>query len=38
LRVDAVPDIEHKGSVRETSPSAKVGYSNYSYRKDFDRP
>jgi RND family efflux transporter MFP subunit len=36
LRIDAVPDKEHKGSVSEISPLAKVDYSSYPYKKNFD--
>jgi HlyD family secretion protein len=36
LRVDGVPDKEHKGKVREISPLAKLDYSGYPVRKSFD--
>ncbi len=36
LRIDAVPDKEHKGSVGEISPLARVDYSSYPYKKNFD--
>jgi HlyD family secretion protein len=36
LRVEGVPDKEHKGTVREISPLAKLDYSGYPVRKSFD--
>jgi HlyD family secretion protein len=36
LRVDGVPDKEHKGKVSEISPLAKLDYSSYPIRKSFD--
>jgi HlyD family secretion protein len=36
LRVEALPDREHKGSVSEISPIAKTDYSTYPIRKSFD--
>lgn len=36
LRVEAVPDREHKGRVSEISPLARIDYSTYPVRKSFD--
>jgi HlyD family secretion protein len=36
LRVDGVPDKEHKGSVGDISTLAKLDYSSYPIRKSFD--
>jgi HlyD family secretion protein len=36
LRVEALPDREHKGLVSEISPLAKIDYSTYPSRKSFD--
>ncbi len=36
MRVEAVPDKEHKGVVRAISPITKVDYSTYPYRKSFE--
>lgn len=36
LRVDGVPDKEHKGQVFEISTLAKLDYSSYPVRKSFD--
>jgi HlyD family secretion protein len=36
LRVEAVPDKEHKGRVSEISPLARIDYSTYPVRKSFD--
>ena len=36
LRVEGVPDKEHKGKVRDISPLAKLDYSSYPVRKSFD--
>ncbi len=36
LRVDGVPDREHKGRVYEISTLAKLDYSSYPVRKSFD--
>lgn len=36
LRIEAVPDKEHKGCVDDISPIAKVDYSSYPIRKSFD--
>ena len=36
LRVDGVPDKEHRGTVREISPLAKLDYSSYPVKKSFD--
>jgi len=35
LTIEAVPNKEHKGSVSEISPLAKIDYSTYPYRKSF---
>jgi HlyD family secretion protein len=36
MRVEAVPDREHKGIVHNISPITKVDYSTYPYRKSFE--
>ncbi len=36
LRVDAVPDTEHKGHVDEISPLAQLDYSSWPVKKNFD--
>lgn len=36
LNVEAVPDKEHKGTVSEISPLAKLDYSSYPITKNFD--
>jgi len=36
LRVEAVPDKDHKGRVSEISPLARIDYSTYPVRKNFD--
>ncbi len=36
MRVEAVPDKEHKGVVRAISPITKVDYTTYPYRKSFE--
>ncbi len=36
LRVEAVPDKEHRGRVSEISPLARIDYSTYPVRKSFD--
>ena len=36
LRVDGVPDKEHRGKVSEISPLAKLDYSSYPIKKSFD--
>jgi len=36
LRIEGVPDKEHKGTVRDISPLAKLDYSSYPVRKSFD--
>jgi len=36
MRVEAVPDKEHKGIVRAISPITKVDYTTYPYRKSFE--
>jgi len=36
LRVDGVPDKDHKGFVRDISTLAKLDYSSYPIRKSFD--
>ena len=36
LNIEAVPDREHKGRIREISPLAKIDYSTYPYRKSFN--
>ena len=36
VRVEAVPDKEHKGVVRAISPITKVDYNTYPYRKSFE--
>ena len=36
LRIEAVPDREHKGRVSEISPLARIDYSTYPVRKSFD--
>jgi HlyD family secretion protein len=36
LRVDGVPDKEHRGKVADISPLAKLDYSSYPVRKSFD--
>ena len=36
MRVEAVPDKEHKGIVRSISPITKVDRSTYPYRKSFE--
>jgi HlyD family secretion protein len=35
LRVEAVPDVVHKGTVRDISPITKVDRTTYPYRKSF---
>ena len=37
LRIDAMPDAGHRGSVRETSLLAKGGYSSYAEKNNCDR-
>jgi len=36
LRLEAVPDKEHKGRINEISPLAKLDYSSYPTRKSFE--
>ncbi len=36
LRIEAVPDKEHKGRINEISPIAKLDYSSYPTRKSFE--
>jgi len=36
LKIEAVPDKEHKGQVTEISPLAKLDYSGYPVTKNFD--
>ena len=36
MRIEAIPDKEHKGRVSEISPLAKVDYDSYPYKKSFD--
>jgi RND family efflux transporter MFP subunit len=36
MRIDAVPDHEHKGSVADISPLAKLDYSSWPIKKNFD--
>jgi HlyD family secretion protein len=36
LRIEAVPDKEHKGCISEISPLARLDYSTYPVRKSFD--
>jgi len=36
MRVEAVPDREHKGIVCNLSPITKIDYSTYPYRKSFE--
>ncbi len=36
LNIEAVPDREHKGRIREISPLARVDYDTYPYKKSFE--
>ena len=36
MRIEAVPDREHKGIVRNISPITKVDRTTYPYRKSFE--
>ncbi len=36
MRIDAVPDHEHKGGVASISPIAKLDYSSWPIKKNFD--